>query len=118
MYLLKNQKTKNQKPPPTKKPAPSGAWRRDYFPPSQILTLSLCLLLCPFSRDVARLPAPRTKLDWSKQDASLGSPLALSAFRAQAADSYLPTEHTLLLLATGMAHGKGGFNELLFSFRD
>lgn len=54
----------------------------------------------------------------AKEDAALASPLASSAFRAQAANLSLTMEHVLLLLAPVMAHGKGGFNELLFSFGD
>lgn len=44
--------------------------------------------------------------------------LALTAFHALVANLYLSMEQPLLLLATVMADGKGGFNELLFSFGD
>lgn len=51
----------------------------------------------------------------TRQDASLASLcLVLSAFHATAANLYLTLKPILSLLATVMADGKGGFNELLF----
>lgn len=53
-------------------------------------------------------------IKWDASLAPLG--LALTAFHAPMANLYLTMEQPLLLLATVMADGKGGFNELLFSF--